>query len=157
MSGIEVLVTIAALLAVLGALEPMQHRRALNRIPIQAQINGTEGKPSGTRLIVGALCAGNVRVCARTTGTLTPLIFTDEKEYRIYRPLRANVIEQLRIVRTAADLGAHLDIGGGAISVGRKQGKRSLKLGLNKKSPPRACRPTRSWVGFCGTAYLSFI
>lgn len=96
----------AALLAGLGILEGLGHRRRLAKLPTRVHVNGTRGKSSVTRLIAAGLRAGEVRTVAKTTGTLARVIAPDAREYPVYRPSRANVIEQLRIVRAAADFEA---------------------------------------------------
>jgi poly-gamma-glutamate synthase PgsB/CapB len=94
------------LLLVLGAIEGIRHRRNLQRIPIRIHVNGTRGKSSVARLIAGGLRAGGIVTCAKTTGTEASVILPDGSEYPVYRPAGANIIEQVRIVDTAADLGA---------------------------------------------------
>lgn len=89
------------LLTALGSLESWLHRRNLRRIPIRVHVNGTRGKSSVTRLIAAGLRAGGVRTCAKTTGTLARMIFPDGSERPVFRRYRANVIEQVRIVRRA--------------------------------------------------------
>jgi poly-gamma-glutamate synthase PgsB/CapB len=42
-----------------------------------------------------------LRTCAKTTGTLPRMILPDGREYPVFRPGKTNVIEQIRIVRTA--------------------------------------------------------
>ncbi len=93
----------AGALAVSGAgwIESLAHRRNLRRIPIRIHVNGTRGKSSVTRLIAAGLRAGGIRTCAKTTGTLPRMIFPDGEEYPVFRPARANVIEQIRIVKAA--------------------------------------------------------
>jgi poly-gamma-glutamate synthase PgsB/CapB len=95
-----------ALLTTLGMAESWLHRRSLKSIPIRIHVNGTRGKSGVTRLIAAGLRAGGIRTCAKTTGTLPRMIFPDGEEYPLYRPSRANVIEQLRVVRAAAEAGA---------------------------------------------------
>jgi poly-gamma-glutamate synthase PgsB/CapB len=92
----------AALVTALGLVESYAHHRYLKRIPLRIHVNGTRGKSSVTRLIAAGLRAGGLRTCAKTTGTLPRMIFPDGEEYPIFRPSRANVIEQLRVVRAAA-------------------------------------------------------
>lgn len=101
MGGTWILLGIVLLLAVLGLLESLAHRRNLDRIRIRIHVNGTRGKSSVTRLIAAGLRAGGIRTCAKTTGTLARMIMPDGTEYPVFRPARPNVIEQLRIVRTA--------------------------------------------------------
>jgi poly-gamma-glutamate synthase PgsB/CapB len=90
----------------LGVVEGVRHRRNLRRIPIRIHVNGTRGKSSVTRLIAGGLRAGGIATVAKTTGTEASMILPDGTEYGIYRPWRANVIEQVRMIDTAASVGA---------------------------------------------------
>ncbi len=91
-----------ALLALLGLMESFFHKRRLDSIPIRIHVNGTRGKSSVTRLIAGGLREGGLAVCAKTTGTLARMILPDASEYPVFRPAGANVIEQVRIISTAA-------------------------------------------------------
>ena len=93
-------------LVALGIIERWQHRKNLSKIRVRIHVNGTRGKSSVTRLIAAGLRAGGLRTCAKTTGTLARMILPDGREYPIFRPSRPNVIEQLRIVRAAANLEA---------------------------------------------------
>lgn len=86
-----------------GALELWAHQRKVASIPIRVHVNGTRGKSSVTRLIAAAISAGGKRVFAKTTGTLPRMIFPDGTEYPVYRPSKANIIEQLRIFAVAAE------------------------------------------------------
>jgi poly-gamma-glutamate synthase PgsB/CapB len=95
-----------ALLTTLGLAESWLHRRSLQSIPIRIHVNGTRGKSGVTRLIAAGLRAGGIRACAKTTGTLPRMIFPDGSEYPVFRPSRANVIEQLRVIRAAAEASA---------------------------------------------------
>ncbi len=96
----------AGALTCLGAWESWLHQRFLGRVPIRVHVNGARGKSSVTRLIAAGLRAGGLRTCAKTTGTLPRMIFPDGSEYPVFRPTRSNIIEQLRIVRAAAEAGA---------------------------------------------------
>ena len=106
MTGGELLLGFTGLVLAAGAAERVRHERVLAKIPVRVHVNGTRGKSSVTRLIAAALRAAGVRTCAKTTGTLARMILPDGHEVPVFRPSRPNVIEQLRIVRTAADLGA---------------------------------------------------
>ena len=90
-----------------GWLESRCHQRNLACIPVRIHVNGTRGKSGVTRLIAAGLRAGGVRTLAKTTGTLARVIFPDGTEYPVFRPARANIIEQLRIARLAAQ--QHVD------------------------------------------------
>jgi poly-gamma-glutamate synthase PgsB/CapB len=94
------------LLIALGTFEGVQHRRNLAKIPIRIHVNGTRGKSSVTRLIAGGLRAGGIVACAKTTGTQAVVILPDGSEYPVYRPAHANIIEQVRVIGTAAESGA---------------------------------------------------
>lgn len=94
--------SLAAGLVAWLAFERLQHRRALRAIRTRIHINGTRGKSSVTRLVASGLRAGGHRVLAKTTGTLARVILPNERELPIYRPIGANVREQVRIVRLAA-------------------------------------------------------
>lgn len=86
-----------------GLVESLSHRRRLEQIPIRIHVNGTRGKSSVARLIAAGMRAGGIRTCCKTTGTLPRMILPDGSEYPVFRPSRANVIEQIRIVRTALE------------------------------------------------------
>lgn len=108
MSGLSVLLLITGALVAFGALEHWNHRRQLARLPVRIHVNGTRGKSSVTRLIAAGLRAGGLRTCAKTTGTLARMILPDGQEYPIFRPSGPNVIEQLRIIRTAVQAEAQV-------------------------------------------------
>lgn len=93
-------------LALILIVEYRVHRHRLSRIPIRIHINGTRGKSSVTRLVAGALREHGIQTFAKTTGTLPRMILPDGREYPVYRPAGANIIEQLRIVSFAAHNGA---------------------------------------------------
>ena len=96
------LILLIVVLIVMGILEFRQHIRNLMKIPIRIHVNGTRGKSSVTRLIAAALREHGLETFAKTTGTLPRMIMSDGREYPIFRPLGANVIEQLRIISLAA-------------------------------------------------------
>ena len=89
-------------LSLYGVIEYRRHLAVLQTIPIRVHVNGTRGKSSVTRLIAAGLRAGNIRTMAKTTGTRPRLIFEDGHEEPILRHGKANIIEQLSIVRTAS-------------------------------------------------------
>lgn len=106
MPRLALLLALLFVLVALGGIEGARHRRNLRRIPIRIHVNGTRGKSSVTRLIAGGLRAGGIATVAKTTGTEASMILPDGSEYGIYRPWRANVIEQVRMLDTAASVGA---------------------------------------------------
>lgn len=103
MDGTLLVAGATALLTAAGLIESRFHRGRLARIPIRVHVNGTRGKSGVTRLIAAGLRAGGIRTFAKTTGTLARMILPDGSEEPIDRPGRANVIEQLGIIRRAAD------------------------------------------------------
>lgn len=106
MPDLAVMGGLFGVLAGLGVLEDRRHRRNLERIPIRIHVNGTRGKSSVCRLIGAGLRAGGKTTCTKTTGTLARVIFPDGIEAPVFRPAKANVAEQIRIVRTAAEADA---------------------------------------------------
>lgn len=101
MNGLFALVAIAVAVGLAALTEAWWYRRQLEKIRYRIHVNGTRGKSSVTRLIAAGLRAGGINTCAKTTGTLARMIFNDGTELPIFRPDRANVIEQKRIVKTA--------------------------------------------------------
>lgn len=101
-----VLTGLILFLTVLFGAEHWLHRRRLRRIPIRIHVNGSRGKSSVTRLIAAGLRAGGVRTCAKTTGTLPRVILPDGRELPVYRPMGANIIEQVRVASVAVASGA---------------------------------------------------
>ncbi len=104
-----VLVTIGLLVFLLlrYAVEYRRHQANIRRIPVRVHVNGIRGKSSVTRLIAAGLRAGGMRTIAKTTGTKPRFIYPDGSEVPVVRPGKANIIEQVRIVRRAAELEAH--------------------------------------------------
>lgn len=96
----------------------------ISRRSIAASIGGIEDRGlglsnSGRRIIKG-------RIAAHSLQPIDPIDFTDsiEQRMRIYRQ------------EAGADpIRAYVNVGGGAISVGRKVGKKLFQPGINRKSP----------------------
>lgn len=103
-NGFWCLVGILVLIVSGLTLEAISHRRQLRKIRLRVHVNGTRGKSSVTRLIAAGLRAGGLRVAAKTTGTLASFIFPDGQEEPIFRIGHTNIIEQVKIVRRAAQL-----------------------------------------------------
>lgn len=98
-----VLASLAALVLLWLVREAILLRRAHQAVPIRVHVNGTRGKSSVTRLIAAGLRAGGIRTTAKTTGTLPRFILPDGKEDPILRAGRANIGEQVSILRRAAE------------------------------------------------------
>lgn len=99
----ETIIILVAVVVIFLFMECRIHLRNLHSIPIRVHVNGTRGKSSVTRLIAGALREHGLKTFAKTTGTLPRMIMDDGREYPIFRPAGANIIEQLRIVSLAAN------------------------------------------------------
>jgi poly-gamma-glutamate synthase PgsB/CapB len=94
-----VLTLVLVALCCYGIWEYHGHQRRLRRIPLRIHVNGSRGKSSVTRLIAAGLRAGGIRTLAKTTGTLPRIIDHEGREIAIVREQRANVIEQVKIIR----------------------------------------------------------
>lgn len=81
------------------AFSAARYRRIIKNV---IYVNGTRGKSSVTRLIDAGLRAGGLRTYAKTTGTLPMVIDTEGREKLIHRRGRANIKEQIKILRDAA-------------------------------------------------------
>src|SRR5688500_7654282 len=103
MSAFAALAATTGLLIGGGVAELAAHRRRLLQIPVRVHVNGTRGKSSVARLIAAGLRHAGRTTCCKTTGTLPKMIMPDGSEYPVFRPSRANVIEQIRIVAAAVE------------------------------------------------------
>ncbi|MCC6493382.1 MAG: poly-gamma-glutamate synthase PgsB [Pirellulales bacterium] len=103
MSAFATLAATTGLLIGSGVAELTAHRRRLRQIPVRIHVNGTRGKSSVARLIAAGLRHAGIRTCCKTTGTLPRMIMPDASEYPVFRPSKANVIEQIRIVSAAVE------------------------------------------------------
>lgn len=74
-------------------------RAALRHV---VHVNGTRGKSTVCRLIEAGLRAGGVRVFCKTTGTDPMTIDVEGREEPIHRRGKANIKEQIAILRRAA-------------------------------------------------------
>ncbi len=102
MNGAILIAAVLLFMIAAGIAEYALHRRNLKKIPLRIHVNGTRGKSSVTRLIAAGLNRGGIAAVAKTTGTLPRIILPDGTEFPVYRPSRANIIEQLRIISFAA-------------------------------------------------------
>jgi poly-gamma-glutamate synthase PgsB/CapB len=84
-----------------GVWEYRTHQKNVFSIPARIHVNGTRGKSSVTRLIASGMRGGKIRTMGKTTGTKPRIIYPDGNEVPILRVGKANIIEQLKIVRHA--------------------------------------------------------
>ena len=103
MSSFFILISILISLIVYGIYEYQSHQKNLQKIPIRIHVNGTRGKSSVTRLIGAGLRAGGYNTITKVTGTFPRLILNDGSEVAIHRKAGANILEQIDIVKFAAD------------------------------------------------------
>jgi poly-gamma-glutamate synthase PgsB/CapB len=99
---ITVLIILFLILTAYGIVEFVTHQKRIFSIPIRIHVNGTRGKSSVTRLIGAALREGGIKTITKVTGTYPRLILDDGCEVDIYRKTEPNIIEQLSIVKLAA-------------------------------------------------------
>lgn len=71
-------------------------------------VNGTRGKSSVCRLVDAGLRAGGYKVFTKTTGTSPRMLFVDGSEHELRRRGRANIKEQVGIIRKARAQGAEI-------------------------------------------------
>lgn len=86
-----------------GTWEYFSHQKRIYSIPIRIHVNGTRGKSSVTRLIGSALSEAGIKTITKVTGTYPRLILDDGTETEIFRKSGANIIEQLAVVKLAAE------------------------------------------------------
>ncbi len=97
-----ILLIIILIMIIYGIMEFAKHQKRIYSIPIRIHINGTRGKSSVTRLIGAGLRTGGIASIIKVTGTYPRLILEDGSETEIYRREKANILEQLAIVKFAA-------------------------------------------------------
>ena len=90
------------IVSIYGIVEFTLHQKRILSIPIRIHVNGTRGKSSVTRLIGAALREGGIKTITKVTGTYPRLVLEDGCEVEIYRKTEPNIIEQLSIVKLAA-------------------------------------------------------
>jgi len=102
-----VLILFAVILAalVLERRRVLQDRAKLEHV---VYVNGIRGKSTVTRLIDAGLRAGGKKVFCKTTGTVPMTIGVDNVERPLFRPGKANIKEQLNMLRRAAQENAQV-------------------------------------------------
>lgn len=102
MESLPIIVLLTSILIVYGIYEYLSHQRYLKSIPIRIHINGTRGKSSVTRLIGAGLRAAGYNTITKVTGTFPRMILDDGTEVVVHRKEKANILEQLSIVKFCA-------------------------------------------------------
>lgn len=97
------LLVLVGLASILGITEYFRHQKRIYSIPIRIHVNGTRGKSSVTRLIGASLSEAGIKTITKVTGTYPRLILEDGIETVVYRKAQPNIIEQLSIVKLAAE------------------------------------------------------
>ncbi len=103
MISFYLIVLLTIFLIIYGTYEYFLHQKRIKSIPIRIHINGSRGKSSVTRLVGAGLRAGGIRTITKVTGTFPRLILPDGSEAKIHRKEKANILEQLKIVKYAAE------------------------------------------------------
>lgn len=96
------LLVIFLIASIYGIVEFALHQKRIFSIPIRIHVNGTRGKSSVTRLIGAAMRQGGIKTITKVTGTYPRLVLDDGSEVEIFRKTEPNIIEQLSIVKHAA-------------------------------------------------------
>lgn len=80
--------------------------RRIRQLSLRIAVTGTRGKSTVTRLIAAILKEAGYPVLAKTTGSRAILILPDGREEEIIRRGLPAVLEQKKVLRAAANLGA---------------------------------------------------
>ncbi len=80
--------------------------RRLESIPLRVAVTGTRGKSSVVRLLASILRADGRQVVAKTTGSEPRYLLPDGKEVEVPRRGVPSIIEQKKLVKRAAAMGA---------------------------------------------------
>ncbi len=100
--GIYLLMALLFVFVFYGRLEWLNHQKNIDSISLRIVVNGTRGKSTVTRLLGAVLKAGGYHILAKTTGTKPRMIIDNKTEIPVIRPGKANIHEQLAIMKKAA-------------------------------------------------------
>ena len=103
MQSLVIISLLTFLLLLYLVVEYQRHQQLLKTIPHRIHVNGTRGKSSVTRLIGAGLRAGGIPSITKVTGTYPRMILPDGSEVAIHRNEKANILEQLSIVKYCAE------------------------------------------------------
>ncbi len=87
-------------------MESLRLERNRRRLSLRICVTGARGKSSVVRLLASALREAGFKVLAKTTGSRPMLLLPDGSEVELERRGRPSVLEQIRIVRMAAEIQA---------------------------------------------------
>jgi poly-gamma-glutamate synthase PgsB/CapB len=104
--GLAITVVCLGIYCLFLFLERRSLDRQARRIPLRIAVTGTRGKSTVTRLIAAVLKEAGYTVLAKTTGSKPVLILPDGSEQEVVRRGLPVVLEQKKVLRTAAVLGA---------------------------------------------------
>jgi poly-gamma-glutamate synthase PgsB/CapB len=90
----------------LYAVEYIRLKKNRSRLSLRICVTGARGKSSVTRLLAAALREAGFKVLAKTTGSRPMLLLPDGSEVELSRRGGPSVIEQLKVIRKAAELSA---------------------------------------------------
>ena len=102
MISFYVTLILLSILLIYGIVEYQIHQRYVKSIPIRIHVNGTRGKSSVTRLIGAGLRVGGYKTYTKVTGTFPRIILPDGSEAAIHRNEKANILEQLKVIKFCA-------------------------------------------------------
>ncbi len=102
MISLYVTLLLLSILLVYGIVEYQVHQKYVSSIPVRIHVNGTRGKSSVTRLIGAGLRAGGFKTYTKVTGTFPRIILPDGSEASIHRNEKANILEQLKVIKFCA-------------------------------------------------------
>lgn len=86
--------------------ERVSLNRLRNAIPLRISVTGTRGKSSVVRMIASVLREDGRKVIAKTTGSQARLVLPDAHEVEVTRRGVTSIIEQKRLLKTAAKIKA---------------------------------------------------
>lgn len=102
MISFYVTLILLSILLAYGIIEYQIHQRYVKSIPVRIHVNGTRGKSSVTRLIGAGLRAGGYKTYTKVTGTFPRIILPNGSEAAIHRNEKANILEQLNVIKYCA-------------------------------------------------------
>ena len=97
--SINSLLIIIFILIIIGSIEMQFHLKSIYKIPIRIHVNGTRGKSSVVRLIAAGLRNSDMKILAKTTGTVPRIINENGIDINLHRLRSASIGEQIKLMR----------------------------------------------------------